>query len=64
MQLIAGWKTYAGVEADALSVHANIGELDELLKLDGQRRHDAGVAYDKVKWTVFKSMLLSSSVDK
>lgn len=53
--------TYAGVEANALCVHANIGELDKLLKLDGQSRHGAGVAYDEVKGTFLESTLLSSS---
>lgn len=32
---------YAGVEADGLRVHAHRAELDQLLELDGQRRHDA-----------------------
>lgn len=44
MKLAVGMETHAGVEADALGVHANVGELDELLELDGQRRHDACVA--------------------
>lgn len=56
--------TYAGVEADALGVHADVGELDKLLKLDGQGRHDAGMAYYQVKGTVVKSILLSSTGDK
>lgn len=52
--------TYAGVETDALSVHAHVAELDELLELDGQRRHDAGIAYNQVVWAVVNSMLLAS----
>lgn len=58
---MAGFRTYARVEANALCVHANIGELDKLLKLDGQSRHGAGVAYDEVEGTFLKSTLLSSS---
>ncbi|PNY29194.1 Uncharacterized protein TCAP_00893 [Tolypocladium capitatum] len=34
--------TYAGVEANRLRVHPDVGELHQLLKLDGQRRHGAG----------------------
>ena len=34
-RLGADAETYAGVEADALGVHADVGELDKLLKLDG-----------------------------
>lgn len=35
-------KTYARVEADGLCVDAQVAELDQLLELDGQGRHDAG----------------------
>lgn len=35
-------RTYAGVEADGLCVNAQVAELDQLLELDGQGRHDAG----------------------
>lgn len=56
--------TYAGVEADGLLVNAQAGELDQLLELDGQRRHDAGVAENQVVRAVVKSMLLASRVKK
>lgn len=63
-RLGADAETYAGVEADALGIHAHVGELDNLLELDGKGRHDAGMAYYQVKGTVVKSILLSSTGTK
>ena len=34
--------TYARVEADGLGIHAQVAELNQLLELDWQGRHDAG----------------------
>lgn len=59
-----GCKTYARVEADALGVHANIGELDKLLKLDGQRRHDAGIIDYQGESRTVESILLAMGVDR
>lgn len=39
-----GGGAYAGVEGDGTRIDAGAGELDQLLKFDGQLRHDARVA--------------------
>lgn len=41
-----------------MRVHAQAAELDQLLELDGERRHCARVANNEIIWAVVDSILL------
>lgn len=55
------WRAYAGVEADGLRVHADAAELDQLLKLDGQRRHDGGLCRGTKFYKVAEAEVVATS---